>query len=152
MKTLVLLYIVRLFSAISSSNGFTTVHRTFLSPAATGSGVVAVKPTFTSTSSTSTYRSSTSLYSSSSFTNPTQEESVNLGIREWPQQTKSQSTWEEEVKDGETLIRYILQGSGDLIIDGNTNRPNKFNTGLLIEVSASTVDVIQIQCYIVQDM
>ena len=76
----------------------------------------------------------TTLYaSSSSFTNPTQEQSVELGIREWPQQTKTQSNWEEEVKDGETSIRYILQGSGDLTIDGE--KPKNFSTGMLIEIN-----------------
>ena len=60
----------------------------------------------------------TSLYlsSSSSFSTPTQEQSVALGIREWPQQTKSQSTWSEQVKDGQSLTRYILQGEGELTI------------------------------------
>ena len=60
--------------------------------------------------------------------------SVELGIREWSQQTKS-----EEAKEGQTLIRYILQGSGTVAVTvagsvGNNNQPKKFNTGMLLEV------------------
>ncbi len=81
----------------------------------------------------------TALCSSLSFRNPTQEESVQLGIREWPQQTKSQPTWDEEAKVGETLTRYILQGSGDLTVtltdSSSSNNSKKFSAGLLVEVS-----------------
>lgn len=89
--------------------------------------------TTTNLSSPNTTPTSSALYSSSSFTNPSQEKSVELGIREWPQQTKSQSTWDEEVKDNETKIRYILQGDGELII--NNDKAKKFSSGVLIEVN-----------------
>lgn len=62
---------------------------------------------------------------------PSQEEAVELGIREWPQQTKS-SPWTDEAQEGQTLVRYILQGSGTLIVNGGDSK--KFATGMLMEV------------------
>lgn len=61
---------------------------------------------------------------------PSQEESESLGIREWPQQTKT-SAWKDEVSEDQTIVRYILQGSGTLYVDGSNA---KFNTGMLVEV------------------
>ncbi len=65
------------------------------------------------------------------YTMPSQEEAVELGIREWPQQTKS-SSWTDEAQEGQTLVRYILQGSGTLIVNGGDSK--KFATGMLMEV------------------
>lgn len=76
---------------------------------------------------------SSSLQASPKFTMPSQEECVQLGIREWPQQTKSSLSWREEIKQGQTLVRYILQGSGTVsVVDGNFSR--KFYAGTLLEV------------------
>jgi hypothetical protein len=65
------------------------------------------------------------------YTMPSQEESVELGIREWPQQTKS-SSWTDDAKEGQTLVRYILQGSGTVTVNGKDSR--RFMTGMLMEV------------------
>jgi len=110
--------------------------------------------TTTSASASTTARSSRSspslvlLYATPKYTMPSQQESVELGIRDWPQQTKS-SSWSEEAKEGQTLIRYILQGSGTVTVtvtglaagsgsggnsNSNSNQPKKFNTGMLLEV------------------
>ena len=65
------------------------------------------------------------------YTMPSQEESVELGIREWPQQTKS-SSWTDDAKEGQTLVRYILQGGGTVTVNGKDSR--RFMTGMLMEV------------------
>jgi hypothetical protein len=84
--------------------------------------------------------STTILYASSSpsFTNPTQEQSVELGIREWPQQTISKKSWEEAIQENQTLTRYILQGNGEVTVTNNDDSKKmikKFTPGLLIEVN-----------------
>lgn len=91
-----------------------------------------------STSSSSLISSSRRKTTLQSFTNPSQEESVALGIREWPQQTKTQLSWVEEVKEGNTLTRYVLQGSGDVTVVSSSktlNKSTKFQPGLLIEIN-----------------
>mmetsp|Transcript_6111 Transcript_6111/g.17180 ORF Transcript_6111/g.17180 Transcript_6111/m.17180 type:complete len:193 (-) Transcript_6111:363-941(-) len=47
---------------------------------------------------------------------PTQDEAVELGIREWPQQLKT-GTWEEPVPLGQQVVRYVLEGSGSVQIE-----------------------------------
>lgn len=64
---------------------------------------------------------------------PSQEQCVQLGIREWPQQIKSSLSWKEEIKQGKTLARYILQGSGTVSV-GDGHSPRKFYVGTLLEV------------------
>jgi hypothetical protein len=71
------------------------------------------------------------LHATPKYTMPSQEESVELGIREWPLQTKT-SSWTDEAKEGQTLIRYILQGSGSVTVNGKKSK--KFMTGMLMEV------------------
>ena len=85
----------------------------------------------TATSKTVTQRRTTNLFASPKYSMPSQQESEQLGIREWPQQTKS-STWEDQASEGQTLVRYILQGSGTLYVDGSSSK--RFNTGILVEV------------------
>ena len=75
------------------------------------------------------------------FSYPTQDESVELGIREWPQQIKTERIWSEHVKEGKQLVRYILQGSGKVTVlvdrtkEGNDGGlVNEFNTGVMVEV------------------
>lgn len=47
---------------------------------------------------------------------PSQEEAVNMGIRDWPQQVKFQGTsWSETIPAEQTVIRYILDGSVDMV-------------------------------------
>mmetsp|Transcript_41635 Transcript_41635/g.81616 ORF Transcript_41635/g.81616 Transcript_41635/m.81616 type:complete len:180 (+) Transcript_41635:67-606(+) len=117
-------------SAITFAEAFSVHGRPPPSSRRAGAATVAVSPP----------ASSTALYtvSSSSFTVPTQEESVGRGIREWPQQTKSQKSWEDTVIDGETLTRYILEGSGTLTVVGDSTfitKKKKFDAGLLVEIT-----------------
>ncbi len=64
--------------------------------------------------------STTIIYTtSSSFTNPTQEQSVELCIREWPQQTTSKESWEETIQENQTLTRWILQVNGEVTVTTN---------------------------------
>lgn len=74
---------------------------------------------------------SSALYARTEFSFPSQERCVELGIRDWPQTTKSGESWSEEVQDGQNLTRYILQGSGTVSVN-SVNK--KFNVGLLLEV------------------
>uniref|UniRef100_A0A7S2VDB0 Altered inheritance of mitochondria protein 24, mitochondrial n=1 Tax=Entomoneis paludosa TaxID=265537 RepID=A0A7S2VDB0_9STRA len=46
---------------------------------------------------------------------PSQEEAVELGTREWPQQLKK-GTWTESISVGQSLVRYVLEGSGSVEI------------------------------------
>lgn len=76
-------------------------------------------------------RKSTVLAATPKYNKPSQQESEDRGIRDWPQQTKS-SSWTDEATEGQTLVRYILQGSGVLYVDGKSSK--KFNAGMLVEV------------------
>jgi hypothetical protein len=79
------------------------------------------------------------LYYSTKISNPSQDEAEILGIREWPQQSKTKD-WSEKTTDNQPLIRYILKGSGSLTIQDNENgsdgtvKQTRFSTGNLIEV------------------
>mmetsp|Transcript_5116 Transcript_5116/g.6607 ORF Transcript_5116/g.6607 Transcript_5116/m.6607 type:complete len:181 (+) Transcript_5116:58-600(+) len=122
-----IIYYVVIATLLSKTSGFTVTHSRL------NSFIIMIEP---SSSKTQINAVSTSL------TVPSQEESVKLGIREWPQQTKSQQSWDENVKENDTLTRYILQGEGDLtIITTSVNKEvekpekSKFKPGLLIEVN-----------------
>lgn len=82
--------------------------------------------------------SGSSLQATPKFTMPSQEECVELGIREWPQQTKSSLSWKEEVKEETTLVRYILQGTGTVRTDDGTFS-RKFYAGTLVEVQGPEI-------------
>jgi len=77
------------------------------------------------------YHFSSALNASPEFSVPSQERCVELGIRDWPQTTKSGESWSEEVQEGQNLTRYILQGSGTVSVN-SVNK--KFNVGVLLEV------------------
>lgn len=67
---------------------------------------------------------------------PTSDAAAEAGIREWPQQTKK-GQWQESVENGETMLRYILDGSGRVDIqeeDGNT-QTFRVQPGTLVEIS-----------------
>eukprot|EP00547_Thalassionema_nitzschioides_P001680 CAMPEP_0194212440 /NCGR_PEP_ID=MMETSP0156-20130528/12321_1 /TAXON_ID=33649 /ORGANISM="Thalassionema nitzschioides, Strain L26-B" /LENGTH=170 /DNA_ID=CAMNT_0038940265 /DNA_START=78 /DNA_END=590 /DNA_ORIENTATION=+ len=67
---------------------------------------------------------------------PSSEEAAEMGIREWPQQLKSGS-WNEEISDGQEIVRYILDGIGNVEIkekDG-VSTVNSIGPGSLLEVS-----------------
>mmetsp|Transcript_10897 Transcript_10897/g.25805 ORF Transcript_10897/g.25805 Transcript_10897/m.25805 type:complete len:241 (-) Transcript_10897:366-1088(-) len=80
---------------------------------------------------------------------PSQAECETLGIREWPQQSKTGS-WTETVKPGSSLVRYVLEGSGSLaILGGNeaiassssssssfSSSPIAVSPGTLVEIEA----------------
>lgn len=82
---------------------------------------------------------------------PSQAECEQLGIRDWPQQTKK-GTWTEEVPSeySEALLaRYILDGTGTVTIteqqgaEATTSAPISSNTvtfapGTLVEISTGT--------------
>jgi hypothetical protein len=76
--------------------------------------------------------------SSYKLSTPSQDESVALGIREWPQQVKSGS-WSENVRKSETLTRYVLEGTGIVIIITEYDRKTiNISTGSLLEVTGPT--------------
>lgn len=73
------------------------------------------------------------------FTTPSQSEADSLGIREWPQQAKSKGTFEELVQEGQTLVRYILDGEARVIVVKKKNNAQKqeifaMRPGCLLEV------------------
>ena len=68
-----------------------------------------------------------------SITAPTQEEAEQMGIREWPQQAKSKGTFTESSKDGQTLTRYILDGTGRVQVDDKV--PLAVKPGDVLEVT-----------------
>ena len=78
---------------------------------------------------------------------PSQDEAVELGIREWPQQVKS-GTWTESVDAGSSLTRYILEGRGTVTLgsgDKKSLSPGMlltFTDESMIEWEASTADMI----------
>ena len=71
---------------------------------------------------------------------PSSDDAASMGIREWPQVTKTGS-WQEESTDGKTLTRYILDGSGTLNIqdDSSNTRTTQLKPGTLIEVEGKAV-------------
>ena len=83
-------------------------------------------------------------------TNPSPDSAAEMGIRDWPQQLKK-GTWDENAGEGQTLVRYVLDGTGSLEIttgatnDGNdddsspkTTTTNKLAPGTLIEVTGES--------------
>jgi hypothetical protein len=78
------------------------------------------------------------LFSTVKITTPTPEEAVDLGIREWPQQKKTMGGWSESVGDGETLVRYVLDGTGSVTIvdeDDDGGKTSAVRSGSLVEVT-----------------
>jgi hypothetical protein len=67
---------------------------------------------------------------------PTPTEAASLGVREWPQQLKS-GDWTEEAKEGSTLTRYILDGTGSVSISSAEGRSQQsiVGPGTLVEVT-----------------
>ena len=67
--------------------------------------------------------------------NPSPEEAAEMGIREWPSQSRGVGRWSEACQDDQTLVRYILEGRGSLELDGGTYA---LQPGTLIEVTGDT--------------
>ena len=58
-----------------------------------------------------------------------------MGIREWPQQQK-RGEWKERVQNGQTLVRYVLDGKGSVTItDAESSKTAAVAPGSLIEVA-----------------
>jgi hypothetical protein len=53
----------------------------------------------------------TALTASVDISTPSPEEAANLGVRDWPQQLKK-GAWTEQVGGGQTVVRYVLDGTG----------------------------------------
>ena len=74
-------------------------------------------------------------------TNPSQDEAADMGIRDWPGQLKK-GTWEENSGNGQTLVRYVLDGTGSLEIEsiGDSSKSSKkLSPGTLVEVTGESV-------------
>jgi hypothetical protein len=71
-----------------------------------------------------------------SITTPSSDAAVQMGIREWPQQLKKGS-WDETSAEGQTLVRYVLDGEGILEIEAaeSPKRTTNLTPGTLVEVS-----------------
>lgn len=74
-----------------------------------------------------------------SVTNPSPENAADMGIRDWPQQLK-EGNWNEEAKDGQTLVRYILDGTGVLNTEASDlgTKSYKLTPGTLVEITGQT--------------
>jgi hypothetical protein len=65
---------------------------------------------------------------------PSSDEAAEIGVRDWPQQTKG-GVWEEYSKDGDVLVRYVLDGTGTLeIVENGKKSSNRLAPGTLIEI------------------
>jgi hypothetical protein len=74
-----------------------------------------------------------------SVTSPSPDDAAAMGIRDWPQQLKKGS-WEEKSNEGQTLVRYVLDGTGVLEIetDDLPKTTNKLSSGTLVEISGES--------------
>eukprot|EP00536_Pseudo-nitzschia_multiseries_P001448 jgi/Psemu1/283022/fgenesh1_pg.18_\ len=70
---------------------------------------------------------------------PSQTECETLGIREWPQQSKTGS-WTETVASGTGLVRYVLEGSGSVRIAGAQQQAVRVGPGTLVEIEIEDND------------
>ena len=72
-----------------------------------------------------------------SVTTPSPDAAAEIGIRDWPQQAKK-GTWDETSAEGQTLVRYVLDGKGTLEIEDMTDSSKQTTNvapGTLIEIS-----------------
>jgi len=70
-----------------------------------------------------------------SLSTPSQSDAETMGIREWPQQAKSQGNFVESCKNGQTLVRYVLEGQGNVQVT-STQSSDKYavKPGSLLQV------------------
>mmetsp|Transcript_13825 Transcript_13825/g.28533 ORF Transcript_13825/g.28533 Transcript_13825/m.28533 type:complete len:196 (+) Transcript_13825:154-741(+) len=68
---------------------------------------------------------------------PSQAKCEELGVREWPQQSKKGS-WSENVPPENSLFRYVLEGSGSLEIDDQTL---SVTPGTLVEIQEGSPEL-----------
>ena len=77
---------------------------------------------------------------------PSQSNCEALGVREWPQQSKT-GTWNEAVSPEASVQRYILEGSGKLsvVVDGGDDAAATtdiaLKPGTLVEIRPGTPSV-----------
>ncbi|KAL7526935.1 hypothetical protein ACHAWF_001976 [Thalassiosira exigua] len=71
---------------------------------------------------------------------PTPSEAASMGVRDWPQQFKS-NDWTDAVSEGQICTRYVLEGTGRLTVDyyddsGESQRvkERRVYPGTLVEV------------------
>jgi hypothetical protein len=94
--------------------------------------------THPSTMPRSRFTSSLAMGSSNRISIPSQAECEELGVREWPQQSKKGS-WNERVDPGNSLVRYVLEGTGSLVIVEDANAittQEEVRPGFLIDINA----------------
>ena len=71
-----------------------------------------------------------------SVTKPSQEEAETMGIREWTQQAKSKGSFVEACQEGQTLVRYVLDGQGSVQISSSQqDQTISMTPGSLLEVT-----------------
>jgi hypothetical protein len=81
------------------------------------------------------YRSTPQCMAVVSVTTPSPDAAADLGIRDWPQQLKKGS-WSEASDPGQTLVRYVLDGTGTVEIESNqSSKSSVLGPGTLIEVT-----------------
>lgn len=74
---------------------------------------------------------------------PSQAQCEALGVREWPQQSKTGS-WNERVAPENTLVRYVLEGTGSLdVCSDETQDDESPGTKQSIAVKPGTLVEIQ---------
>ncbi|CAB9511102.1 expressed unknown protein [Seminavis robusta] len=70
---------------------------------------------------------------------PSQEDAEQMGIREWPQQAKSKGTFEESCTEGNSLTRYVLDGTCSVEVTSEEDDDDKeqfsLSPGSLLEVT-----------------
>lgn len=74
---------------------------------------------------------------------PSQSKCEALGVREWPQQSKT-GTWTEGVSPEASVQRYILEGSGKLSVvvdDSGDATAITLKPGTLVEIGVGTPSV-----------
>jgi hypothetical protein len=83
------------------------------------------------------YHPTTIFMTDVSVTTPSPDAAAEMGIRDWPQQLKKGS-WTDASGPGQTLVRYVLDGTGTVEIVTNNDSITKSSTigpGTLIEVT-----------------
>ena len=68
---------------------------------------------------------------------PSPDDAADMGIRDWPQQLKKAGSWSETVDEDQTLVRYVLDGTGAVnVVDENgQDEKTAVGPGSLVEVT-----------------
>ena len=73
---------------------------------------------------------------------PSQAQCEALGVREWPQQSKKGS-WNENVAPENSLVRYVLEGTGSLAITSSTESGDDAQATQSVSVKPGTLVQIE---------